>query len=178
MFDLIWLVWFIWSFNSISFEKVFSFANESLRRAANAIFRATARLNDEISFDDILEALEDVGPSRNVDFETSKVTNVEFETTKVITIPTLVDGVESMATTCSSLDSNAFLKSESEHSLNLIEDVTEEEEDHDEVELGPKALPIITMEEVGEHYTQNDSWMVIYDKVYDFTDFMFQVSSF
>ncbi len=114
----------------------------------------------------------------NVAFEASQSNNIDYEASQTMTIPTPIDddsGVESMATTCSSLDSNLFLKSDSDNSLNLdVERDLDGEEQ--QVEVGPKALPIITMDEVGEHYTTNDAWMVIYDKVYDFTDFMFQVS--
>jgi len=44
------------------------------------------------------------------------------------------------------------------------------------VEFGPQNLPIISMEEVERH--QRDSWMVLYDKVYDFSAFMKKVNHF
>jgi cytochrome b involved in lipid metabolism len=31
------------------------------------------------------------------------------------------------------------------------------------------------MEEVENHHKNNDTWMIIYDKVYDFTEFMAKV---
>ena len=84
-----------------------------------------------------------------------------------------------MATTCSSLEST-FQKSDSNCSLNLNVGSLEEEEEEmpNEVEFGPKSLRIISIEEVGDHYMSDDAWMVIYDKVYDFTHFLEMVSAF
>ena len=33
-------------------------------------------------------------------------------------------------------------------------------------------LPIISLDEVSEHSSRNDGWMVIYDRVYDVTSFL------
>ena len=33
-------------------------------------------------------------------------------------------------------------------------------------------LPIISLDEVSEHSSRNDGWMVIYDQVYDVTNFL------
>ena len=33
-------------------------------------------------------------------------------------------------------------------------------------------LPIISLDEVSEHSSWNDGWMVIYDRVYDVTNFL------
>ena len=33
-------------------------------------------------------------------------------------------------------------------------------------------LPIISLDEVSEHSSRNDGWMVIYDRVYDVTNFL------
>jgi hypothetical protein len=144
-----------------------------LRRAADAIFRATARLNNEISFTEILNALEDVGIGRD---DKSDVA------TPAIQIPTpLADiaGVESMATTCSSMEST-FQKSASNLSLDLNADSQGEDEivNENQIEFGPKSLPIYSLDEVGDHFTLDDAWMVIYDKVYNFTHFLEMVSIF
>ena len=98
-------------------------------------------------------------------------------------IPTAVAeiaGVESMATTCSSLEST-FQKSDSNCSLNLNVGSLEEEDEmtnKNPIEFGPESLRIISIDEVGDHYTSDDAWMVIYDKVYDFTHFLQMVSTF
>ena len=36
-------------------------------------------------------------------------------------------------------------------------------------------IPLINMAEVREHCDPNDGWMVIYDRVYDVTDFLIEV---
>ena len=41
------------------------------------------------------------------------------------------------------------------------------------VETDPETgLEVISLEEVGRHDTREDGWMVIYDKVYDITEFL------
>jgi cytochrome b involved in lipid metabolism len=77
-----------------------------------------------------------------------------------------------MATTLSSVSSE-FHKSGSNGRLD-VDDSADESSANSE----SAALPVITMDEVGEHYTQNDAWMVIYDKVYDFTHFMDEVRNY
>ena len=72
----------------------------------------------------------------------------------------------------SSVDSDA-----SDVPRNVAGQTTEEEgNDNDDTVDKATSLPIITMYEVGDHYTTNDAWMVIYDKVYNFTDFMMEVN--
>jgi cytochrome b involved in lipid metabolism len=51
-------------------------------------------------------------------------------------------------------------------------------ETDDNVEFGPSCLPEIRMEEVSKHHRLSDAWMVIYDKVYDFTTFLAQVKKY
>ena len=155
--------------------QVYAFANDSLRRAANAIFRATEKLNNEISLLEILDALEDVGINQE------DKSNVATTAMQIPTPVAEIAFVESMATTCSSLESSDFQKSASNSSLNLNADSQGEEEgairNENQVEFGPKSLPIITIDEVGEHFTLDDAWMVIYDKVYNFTEFLEQVAT-
>ena len=155
--------------------KVYAFANESLRRAASAIFRATARINNEINIVDLLEALEDVGiNSSNNSNSNSNNLKPEFdssETTRGVPIPSGSESdTESMSTTCSSVDSHVFPL------IANSPEMPDEDEDNDVIKCGSsKVLSIITMEEVREHDTSNDGWMILYDKVYNFTDFLFQV---
>lgn len=39
-----------------------------------------------------------------------------------------------------------------------------------------KKLKHISLDEVSDHYSFNDCWIIIYDRVYDVTDFLDQVS--
>jgi len=58
-------------------------------------------------------------------------------------------------------------------------EIPDEEEEDDLIDCGTsKKLRIISMDEVGEHYTPDDGWMILYDKVYNFTNFLDQVCSF
>jgi Cytochrome b5-like Heme/Steroid binding domain len=156
--------------------QVLQSANEMFRKAAGAIFEASTKINNQNFISELLDALEDVGPSPfNV-----ATSPVDVKTSQNVAIPTNVasvdSGVESMSTTLScSVDSSvsSFHPSIPDVSSNVVEPTTEEEE-NDAVDKST-SLPIISMDEVGDHYTQNDSWMVIYDKVYDFTDFMSEV---
>lgn len=40
-----------------------------------------------------------------------------------------------------------------------------------------KCRPIISLSEVAEHDSCNDCWIVLYDRVYDVTDFLHEVNS-
>ena len=46
------------------------------------------------------------------------------------------------------------------------------------VEEDEEGLPIITLEEVKNHFTLEDAWMVIYDRVYNVTSFLAEVLFF
>lgn len=39
-----------------------------------------------------------------------------------------------------------------------------------------KCRPIITLKDVAEHDTQNDCWIILYDRVYDVTSFLYEVN--
>lgn len=153
-------------------QRVCAFANESLRRAANAIFGATARINNEISIVELLEALEDVGINSNNKINSNNSSGIKIsETTPGVPIPSgsTESDVESMSTTCSSVDSLIFPQVASSP------EIPEDEEEDDFIECGTsKKLRIISMDEVGEHYTPDDGWMILYDKVYNFTNFLDQ----
>ena len=38
-------------------------------------------------------------------------------------------------------------------------------------------LPLLSLEEVQKHCYEDDAWMVFYDRVYNVTDFLYEVSS-
>ena len=42
-------------------------------------------------------------------------------------------------------------------------------------EVSEEGLPIITLEEVKNHFSRQDAWMVIYDRVYNVTSFLAEV---
>ena len=44
-------------------------------------------------------------------------------------------------------------------------------------DLEPKDLPLYSMAEVSNHCDFNDCWIVLWDKVYDVTEFIKEVSS-
>jgi cytochrome b involved in lipid metabolism len=64
--------------------------------------------------------------------------------------------------------------------LDVIDDIEiaegEDEETEDDEDDGgnPEGLPEISLDEVSNHCWGNDAWMVIYNKVYDVTDFIQQ----
>ena len=160
-----------------------SFANDSFRKAASVVFDAstsTLSVGNRNFISEILDALEDVGTSPSSSPSPSSP-STGVKTSQNVTIPTNdvnVNGdrnVEPMSvstTLGSSVDSDA-----SDVPRNVVGQTTEEEgNDNDDTVDKATSLPIITMYEVGDHYTTNDAWMVIYDKVYNFTDFMMEVN--
>ena len=42
-------------------------------------------------------------------------------------------------------------------------------------EVSEEGLPIITLEEVKNHFSLQDAWMVVYDRVYNVTSFLAEV---
>ena len=42
-------------------------------------------------------------------------------------------------------------------------------------EVSEEGLPIITLEEVKNHFSRQDAWMVVYDRVYNVTSFLAEV---
>ena len=42
-------------------------------------------------------------------------------------------------------------------------------------EVREEGLPIITLEEVKNHFSLQDAWMVVYDRVYNVTSFLAEV---
>ena len=141
----------------------------------SAIFEASSKITNGIFIADLCDALEDIGPIHVNAIERQN----DVMTSQNVTIPSVDvnadvndhdSGVESMSTTFSF--ESSLPKSDSDPSLNVNKETVNVEDDK------TLTLPIISMEEVGDHYAQNDAWMVIYDKVYDFTDFMQEVTSF
>ena len=159
-----------------------SFANDSFRKAASVVFDAstsTLSVGNRNFISEILDALEDVGTSPS---SSPSPLSTGVKTSQNVTIPTNdvnVNGVRnvepmSVSTTLgSSVDSDA-----SDVPRNVAGQTTEEEgNDNDDTVDKATSLPIITMYEVGDHYTTNDAWMVIYDRVYDFSSFLSELPS-
>ena len=170
-----------------------SFANDSFRKAASVVFDASAStlsIGNRNFISEILEALEDVGTSPSA---SASVPSNDHKISQNVAIPTndvIVNGDQSaesipmpmsVSTTLgSSIDSDASdVSNHADADVAVGPTTEEEEEENDDNNNVDKAtsLPIICMDEVGDHYTPNDAWMVVYDKVYNFTDFMMEVRS-
>lgn len=59
--------------------------------------------------------------------------------------------------------------------LRLNKSVTET--DDEKILIDEKCRPIITLQEVSDHDTYDDCWIILYDRVYDVTEFLNQVIS-
>ena len=174
-----------------------------LRRAASAIFRATARINNEIDLGDVLDCLEEEAireeaeATRQQEDDEAEVSDdvEEVYTAKsaIMDIPeaakvnikvggVATDEVGSMSMSASTVafsnlsgtsSWSCMSMATSPSEENLLDDVAEEEKEPEENK--PNALPTISLSEVSQHYTSDDAWIVFYDKVYDVTDFLDEV---
>ena len=120
--------------------------------ATNALVRATTKLSDQIETDDLENALKDLDKSQEDNGKTALGIAMEPRPKSIEYSGTASESLESMMS---------------------IEDNTEEA---DEATEGNPKLEIYTLSQVRDHDSEEDAWMVIYDRVYDVTKFLQEVT--
>ena len=121
-------------------------ASSTLRMAAEAIFRG--------SENDCAEADAEVEMTSNAKSNPLSIPKHELDSAASAFSAMSIDTVASSASVATSTEVSNSL---------------------DEANETPDNLPIINMAEVKEHCDPSDGWMVIYDRVYDVTDFLREV---
>eukprot|EP00095_Tigriopus_kingsejongensis_P009351 maker-scaffold488_size158317-snap-gene-0.23 protein:Tk09351 transcript:maker-scaffold488_size158317-snap-gene-0.23-mRNA-1 annotation:"cytochrome b5-like" len=130
--------------------------SSALRIVANALSRANSQVTEEISVGDVLERLElSDNLSEPVGLFTRPRVLTRQETTNSIEDEDISTSVGSSL--ASSPDSSAT-------NLEGVQDIIPVDEETN--------LPIIYLCEVREHDSMDDGWMILYDKVYDVTNFI------
>ena len=130
-------------------------ASSTLRMAAEAIFRGSSDNENEA-------ATVEVEINSAVAAKSTPLTIPKAEDEAI----TASFSAMSIDTVASSVATEAFSE-EVATSSSLVSN-TDEANDVENI-------PLINMAEVREHCDPNDGWMVIYDRVYDVTDFLIEV---
>ena len=132
-------------------------ASSTLRMAAEAIFRGSSDNENEA------EAAAEVKINSAIAGNKSTPLTIPKAEDEAITASFSAMSIDTVASSVATTE--AF--SEVATSSSLVSN-TDEANDVENI-------PIINMAEVREHCDPNDGWMVIYDRVYDVTDFLMEV---
>lgn len=132
-------------------------ASSTLRMAAEAIFRGSSDNENEA------EAAAEVKINSAIAGNKSTPLTIPKAEDEAITASFSAMSIDTVASSVATTE--AF--SEVATSSSLVSN-TDEANDVENI-------PIINMAEVREHCDPNDGWMVIYDRVYDVTDFLIEV---
>lgn len=173
--------------SSSDFARVSSLASGTLRLAASLLNGAADKLSTDISNDVVDYTTQDMVDYRLVradnsdckDRETNKKCseNIRIDTSSKQFHTRVSDDLmyednddEPTDTQCSVVSIDSGLD---DIEMAVGENEETETEDNDDDDGGnPMGLPEISLDEVSNHCWGNDAWMVIYNKVYDVTDFI------
>ena len=163
------------------------------RKAASAIFRADVEDEDEDNLE-LEVTTTSSSPTGSSDKKTGNTKTIEnHDTSPPLTIPPKVESVVnnskmqlsdlnisafskmSIDTMASSMATNASSIGCSMTSITTPSSLRTAASNLNDDEAG---LPVITLEEVKNHFMIEDAWTVIYDRVYNVTSFLAEVCKF
>ena len=147
-----------------------TYASQTWRMTASVIFRAPERVVDSEVEIEHKNMIEKMPVHNNHDGKTYPLVIPNVMTSSMATSMSM--DPESLAFSAMSLDTIPIISQAS--SLSSTTDEAENPCEADEVS-DEANLSIISMAEVREHSEITDGWMVIYDKVYDVTQFLQEV---
>ena len=134
-----------------------AFASQTLYSMTSAIFKTSEAVVPEIIVTEVAEAAFPQKPS-SIKSGPLSIPNANVELTDFDPASLAFSAMSLDSTLATSSAASSMVISNSSESMNTNE------------------VPIISMTEVKEHNSPSDAWMVLYDKVYDVTNFLSSVS--